>query len=549
MTKIILLLIHTILILPCFSFSQNTTIDTDNDGISDYLDECPFEFGTIKNNGCPDLVRLNKLNRKELQDWEIFIQESIGKYGCLDLLYNVVIPFKYDRVFGFKKGIAQASLNGKWGFIDKENNTVIEFKFDNLEDLYYDSDDSRFIGLYKATLNSKQGIFSLIEKKFIVSPIYDDIRKSKSFDDGYIVRTDGKFGLISSSGVLIIPCIYISLSRINSDLFTAEKNGYWGVINNENKVLIPFIYENLRSSLDKYNATFNEISLIAIKNGKSGLINAYNNVIIPFDYDYLNYDLESKNKYLTAQKDDNYGVINLKNQILIPFQFDALEFLNHKYLVARDNGFSFENENKNITIKIIDINGNNINKSRILQIAFTEDAPWPGVRFDDITKCFVYNSQGKKFVIDTLGNFAINPKYEFVSYKNKNFITKESGKYGVMDLKGNVVISHIYDDLAFLNDDYLSYKVGDKYGILNFRQRITDAKYDDIRFLYYLKQFRIRTNNKFGLIDTDGKERLKAQYYYLKDFKIDNKVLLFLGMADKIRVIDENLKCIKNCED
>jgi hypothetical protein len=48
-----------------------------------------------------------------------------GKMGFIDKTNKIVIPIKYDNVFGtFSEGLAKVELNGEEFFIDKQGKRV-----------------------------------------------------------------------------------------------------------------------------------------------------------------------------------------------------------------------------------------------------------------------------------------------------------------------------------------------------------------------------------------------------------------------------------------
>ena len=55
---------------------------------------------------------------------QIFWQN--GKWGFIDKMGNVVIPFKCEEIWNFEDGLAYVRLNGKWVYIDKTGKVVGE---------------------------------------------------------------------------------------------------------------------------------------------------------------------------------------------------------------------------------------------------------------------------------------------------------------------------------------------------------------------------------------------------------------------------------------
>ncbi|MDR3340667.1 MAG: WG repeat-containing protein [Candidatus Symbiothrix sp.] len=115
--------------------------------------------------------------------------EKDGKWGYVDTLENVVIPYQYDSVGHFEGGVAVVALNKKIGTIDKTGNVVIAVKYDSI------------------------GSFA---------------------DNMAIVGDNGKYGFVDITGKEVIPLLYENVEPFvdglatvvqNSDTSKIDKNG------------------------------------------------------------------------------------------------------------------------------------------------------------------------------------------------------------------------------------------------------------------------------------------------------------------------------------
>lgn len=78
---------------------------------------------------------------KELPDIGLTLAKNDNKYGLVDKMSNIVLPFEYDRIilpFDYEKitpfddGYAYVEKNNKVGTIDKNGKIVIPVKYDNI---------------------------------------------------------------------------------------------------------------------------------------------------------------------------------------------------------------------------------------------------------------------------------------------------------------------------------------------------------------------------------------------------------------------------------
>ena len=67
---------------------------------------------------------------------ELVPKEENRKWGFVNNVGNVVVPFQYDSAKEFSEGMAAVQLNGKSGFINNAGNVVIPLIFDNIVPFY-----------------------------------------------------------------------------------------------------------------------------------------------------------------------------------------------------------------------------------------------------------------------------------------------------------------------------------------------------------------------------------------------------------------------------
>ncbi|MFD0868195.1 WG repeat-containing protein [Paenibacillus residui] len=107
------------------------------------------------------------------------------KYGFIDKSGNVVVEPQYERVLGFKEGIARVQQNGVWGFIDKTGKEIVKPQYHNASDF-------------------SEGL----------------ARVSKNM----------KYGFIDKTGNEVIPLQYEFAGDFNDGLAPVQKRYKWGYI-------------------------------------------------------------------------------------------------------------------------------------------------------------------------------------------------------------------------------------------------------------------------------------------------------------------------------
>ena len=113
-----------------------------------------------------------------------------GKFGCIDVAGESVIPYRFDMIYSFSEGLAAVKINGKWGYINKSNESVITYRFDD----------------------------------------------AKSFSEGKApVLFNGKWGFIDRNGKGIIPYKYDNANSFSEGLANVQIGGEWGFIDSDDK--------------------------------------------------------------------------------------------------------------------------------------------------------------------------------------------------------------------------------------------------------------------------------------------------------------------------
>ena len=154
---------------------------------------------------------------------------GIQRYTSTDTIYGPREIKKYDFK-SYSHGMVGVWNNGKYGYIDKMGNVVIPFgKFDKYDDVYYESKVDLFIVM-------KDWKYGIIDRNYneLVPLIYDDIYP---FFEGcaFVVKNE-KLGCIDKNGKEIIPCIYNEAAIFSEGVAFVKKDGHWGCVDNNGNV-------------------------------------------------------------------------------------------------------------------------------------------------------------------------------------------------------------------------------------------------------------------------------------------------------------------------
>lgn len=169
----------------------------------------------------------------ELLNKKLVVVVKHNKLGLLDVNSNkVVIPMDYDttitvddfEMMGTRYGGYRLKKNGKWGIVDINNKIIVPFKYDGL-------------------FGSGDGFIQ--DNEIFVVPSADETWKPQGL--AYI-KNNEKWGLINiKTGKETMPCIYDRLRYYDKNIIKVTKNGKSGIINSKGDVVVPFEYDALWS--------------------------------------------------------------------------------------------------------------------------------------------------------------------------------------------------------------------------------------------------------------------------------------------------------------
>lgn len=320
--------------------------------------------------------------------------------------------------------------NGLYGLVDFDGNRVLDAEY---TDIYALEGTERSIVVEKDGL---KGIVNSNLKSLVVDCNYDEIEtlSDSSEDEGYIVLSNGLYGIISASGKAILENNYQEIKNVtgNSMYVVRDDSGLRLIDSNLNTVLSSG-FEDITS--------INGENLI-IRNGESfGVITTTGESRIPVEYEDLIYATDN---YYIARRNGLYGIISTDNVVCVDFKYTSLEYMHSTDF--------YEGENSNYTTDIINRNF----ETRLAGVIITElntDLNYMQVRQDGEYKFYTLNFE-EESNIDALRS-------------NTLFLVSNGDKYGYVNRDGELIVDYIYDDAREQNSyGYCAVKQNGLWGVL-----------------------------------------------------------------------------------
>ena len=382
---------------------------------------------------------------------------------------------------------------------------------------------------------------------------YDQIefeKEGREYKDNiYKCKKKEKWGLVSSTNGILLPCEYSSLE--GNGIWRTCKSGKYGYVqlNGTSSIttLIPCIYE----SLGKYSA---DSYIRATLKGKKGMIDSQNKIIIPFEYSKVGNPCHTSNSYsiIWVEKDGKLGIYNDDGKELQPCDIDKA------YILTENNSIELSYTDCPSTDYIYIVR--NGLTGLISGSTFETIIPCMYEYLSPIktSKAF-YKANGKWGIID-----ANNKTIQLAIYDNveidgstlseqkmpsmafqSNMYVRNNGKVGMLKANGEDFIPVKYDSLGMYSDNMLVAKVGDKYGFLNEEGK------ESVPFVYsqahnYSEGLAavVNENGKYLFIDKSGNVTIKPKEYDRVDNFQNGTCKVY--HKDKVWEIDREGKKVKD---
>ena len=440
-------------------------------------------FGVINNNGeyviKPQYLEMIAIpnNTKPVFVCTIDVDDELGTYKTKVVNENnEQILSGYDQIeaienndskqnIWFEENVLRVNKNGKYGLIDLSGKEVIPCEYDEIISLN---------AVKNEFLIKKAGNIGLINEKgqTIIPAIYKEIRTLK---EGYtseyiIINENDQYGIISTSGSILIEPKYEEVKYLGSDImFAVKEEGVWKLYNtSDSSIVIDGGYDNIIE-------VKNENDVTVIKDGSYGVIDLNSKEEkITAQYEYLKHAFSS---YYIAEKDEKYGIVDIANNEIIPF-----EYMN---MISVENGSFIQADKTETETVIFDTN---------------LEQKLSGIVSDiNIDKGYIkiYTNSEYKYY-----NFKLEEKTApEVLLSNSLFLSKKDGKYGYVDKEGKVVIDYIYEDGTEQNScGFSAVKKDGLWGSINAIGVVSkepDVNLDDSIFIDFIGEWHLSNSGLY----------------------------------------------------
>ncbi len=277
------------------------------------------------------------------------------------------------------------------------------------------------------------------------------------------IRRNNKYGFLNNNGEIAIPLIYESAEDFSDGLALVKINGCWGFINTKNEIVIKPTY---KAGIRRFQNGF----AIYKRDNKFGYLNKNGEEITQPLYDRVSYFKNNKAWVLINGK---WGCINTKGEYIInPIYSDTQDFSEGYAWVKKDLIWGLvDSTNKYIILP---------NERNPLIYAHSATVK----NFNKINNGLLFSKTNEKFGFCNISfNKIIPNKFDQVSdFENGKALVKIQGNWGVIDTLGNFIIEPKYENIKNLHHGFFAIKSNNsKWGIINeSNKKITEYIYHSI---------------------------------------------------------------------
>ncbi len=250
----------------------------------------------------------------------------------------------------------------------------ISEKFENQKAII----DNRLVVL---DINGSQlGVVDIQNNKIVLEPKYEDITYLSESKD-YLIKTNGKMGIIDDNAKIIIPASYSSIEVLDyeTELYIVSSNNNYGVIDSNGKTIIHTEYEKIGVNINEYDQPEikNEYLLIdniipVEKEEKWALFDKTGKQLTEFKYDDIGYKVKSDRNamsmliipsynMLVVSENEKYGLVNSSGEEIIKTVADDIYMTieggeRHYYISINDEARDAEEYLDRIGVKKVEEN-------------------------------------------------------------------------------------------------------------------------------------------------------------------------------------------------
>jgi hypothetical protein len=350
------------------------------------------------------------------------------------------------------------------------------------------------------------GYYNAAQKKWIISPNYNEIWVIGAGDSLFAVQKGEKYGIMNQHQKWVKMPIYREIEERDTYILTFKNENYFKVLDSTAHPFLLNTYCKLEEKNDLLHAYKNKHYFEVFEaNGRRFLAHSYMSLV---NYDGLHFAFKNKKHF---QVFDEKGKLFLPHTFKGDFRFFGKRLI-ELYRKGKPLYYNFQGKLISDKVKIKDIF---VHENRQMTSFFVTE-----------------NSKNKSLMglMNCVGDEIIPSKCTEIKLNDKFFLVRIHNHWGMYDTTGRQIVPPIYD-LLYLSEGknkFVISKQKDKFGLLNLQGKtILSPDYQDIGGLP-MEAIKVKMHDKWGILDTTGKTLIPCEYDLISEMRM-GKVVAQIG--------------------
>ena len=278
------------------------------------------------------------------------------KYGVIDNEGKELVKPQYKDVTNLgkdnKSGFIVQADNSKYGIVDYSENSVLDTKYDEIINIFAND--------FYVVKNANKQVLVKKGDESVLTTGFDEIKEVLKNTEGQVIYTNKNlYGVMKTTGEIIIEPTYEELKQAKAGIFIAKLNGKYGIIDSEKNIKVEFKYtninynekadiyiaedENYNNELLDNNFTVRQTGILVDEDDEKGYIKLRQKE----EYKYYNLKFEEKdvkeiytsNTLYLSKKDGKYGFVDKDGKVVVDYIYDdATEQNQYGYAAINKDG-------------------------------------------------------------------------------------------------------------------------------------------------------------------------------------------------------------------
>lgn len=385
----------------------------------------------------------NNISNLPYKEGELLVEKD-GKYGVISILGKNILPIQYKeikvdeyyeaenayRYSGYIVG-NDTDKGTMYKYINYKTNIETKSEYQDIKRIVDYEDKDKFYLIYEK--DNKYGVIE--DENTIINNEYDNIEYD-NLNQLFIVKKDGKYGIVKLNGETLISCLYDEID-IEGIYIYALKNEEQTIFNTSGEKIEDQKYKSV------YNVENTNYKITINDENKYGVLDENNNSIISNNYFYIGY--LGNNYFVVSGQNGKNGIIDNKGDVILDTKYDTIEKIEDTNLIDAV-------EINTNTITLFNNEMKELNKMSNANI------------FVEKNYIRIYSNKEQKY-FNSNGEEKSNKE---ILSQNKIFSDVKDGKWGFVDSNRNVIVDYIYDDVTEQNSyGFAGIKKDGKWGSIN----------------------------------------------------------------------------------